>query len=493
MKEKDFLLKIIQQSFASPSAIAVSHQKNQLTYRELIQSALKVANYLKSNVEPPSSSVLDLIAINGDQGVYAYPMILGIWFSGYTYFSFNESWPERQKTQIRSDLPICFELHHDFVAEHISKWDMPFENELNSPQDVYTRIASAYESSSCKYAYLICTSGSTGKGKYIPISFGNLSAFMDHYNDRSLYNINSKDRVLQTYDLSFDVSVFSYLLALTNGACLVIPQATGMKFLGILHELLNNEITVLSSVPSFLMSIKSKLSTMEFPNLRYSFFSGESLFGEEARLWMNACPNAAVYNCYGPTETTIVFTSENLNSLDNQYFTNNRPLPIGDAFQGVDISLEEGELWAEGPQVFDGYYEQEEITFRSSPFNTKDLIERDSNGKFLFRGRSDFQVQLKGHRVEPQAVDVAVAKLGLGKSYTLGLQDQENKMLLVTLIQNVKNGSELFADVLSALKSELPAYHLPEKIISVTEFPLNHNGKVDHQSLLQLAKKVLKV
>lgn len=264
------------------------------------------------------------------------------------------------------------------------------------------------------------------------------------------------------------------------GAKLFLLPEKGIKYLNIAASILKNNITVCSNVPSVAMYLYPRLKEISFPSLRFCFFSGEALYGNWAKAWMKSAFNAQVYNCYGPTETTIVCTTENLNDLPPLYFDSAHPLPLGTAFEEMLLELNEGEICFTGGQVFPKYLDGDlgyRKMIRGKEFYcTGDRGYIDENGKLIFLSRKDDQFQIDGFRVELGTLDSIIRnELNTNvKSFVFALKG--GKKIIVSAIES---GNEISKEMIhDAILKELPGYYCPTVLFNLKEFPRNNNGKL---------------
>ncbi len=434
---------IVSKAKSNPNSIAIEGKDLLATYDELMSVAYGYAN---------SIQVKDSwIAIDVALGWKAYPAILACWMTGNGYVPVNFEFPESRIQEIKSQVN-WLQLIDDSTAHSNSK-----EVEIISVEK----------------AYLLFTSGTTGKPKGVPITHDNLEAFANHYFNHQNIKFNSEDKFLQSYELTFDVSVFCYLMPFLVGGTLVLPEQTNSKQLGLFKAIQDYDVTVTSFVPSIIRLTQEFLPRVQFPKLRYSFFSGEALMGDWAKVWMNSVPNAKVYNCYGPTETVIVCTEELLNELEDVYFNNGLPLPLGQKFEEIEFVIREGQIIYSGKQTFGGYLNREPI----KEYASGDLAHYDENGKLIFDGRKDNQIQWNGFRIELEEIDRVLSQKSNGWVKTIFLA--EVSQLVVFSNQPQERISTLIADL-------FPTYYKPSAVIQLDELPLNVNGKVDIGALREL-------
>jgi acyl-coenzyme A synthetase/AMP-(fatty) acid ligase len=260
-----------------------------------------------------------------------------------------------------------------------------------------------------------------------------------------------------------------------------------------------NKITVLSMVPTILHYISNYFDELHFPDLRYSFFSGDALHHSLAAKWKRCIPNAVVHNFYGPTETTIVCTRYIWNETDSAQEPVNGIVPLGKLFPQMEFLItdercapvgihEKGELCFSGVQVIEKYLnnENEEAFFLHNGkrfYRTGDLVSMNEKRNLVFLGRKDSQVKINGYRIELSEVEETI-RLATG-CRTVACTDADSHGLnyLCAFIES-KNHDE--KEVRGKVAETLPAYMLPKKIIFVDKIPLTINNKTDKAELLQL-------
>lgn len=208
-------------------------------------------------------------------------------------------------------------------------------------------------------AYLLFTSGSTGRPKGVPISHRNVTAFLG-VNQRR-YQLTPADRLTQTFDLTFDLSVFDLFMAWGAGAavCSLQPIELHAPF----RFLEKHCVTVWFSVPSVaaLMTRRRSLRPGVLPTLRWSLFCGEALPRSLAEAWQLAAPHSTIENLYGPTELTIACSAYRWDPMRSPAECVHELVPIGHVYDGLyDLVVDErcrpvapgevGELCVGGPQ-----------------------------------------------------------------------------------------------------------------------------------------------
>lgn len=352
-------------------------------------------------------------------------------------------------------------------------------------------------------AYLLFTSGSTGVPKGVPVSHDNLCAYLDHVVPR--YRFGPDDRMSQTFELTFDLSVHDMMCAWTSGAALV--PFTGAELIAPSGLLRASALTVWFSVPSLgvLMERSRSLKSGIFPRLRVSLFCGEPLTANLATAWQAAAPNSNLENLYGPTEATIAFTGYRWDGAHSLVRCRNGLVPIGVAFGGQRTRIHDsanlvvqgpgrGELLLGGSQVASGYWQDEQQTaekflvFPDCPgvrwYRSGDEVERDSDGVIHFIGRLDHQVKVRGYRIELSEIEAVLrdaAGTDLAVVVPFPVIDHQIKALTAVISQSRVPVERLR----EALKARLPSYMVPAEIRAMDHLPRSLAGKIDRNAIIQ--------
>ncbi|MEU2548571.1 amino acid adenylation domain-containing protein [Streptomyces roseolus] len=345
-------------------------------------------------------------------------------------------------------------------------------------------------------AYLLFTSGSTGVPKGVPVTHGNVRAFLDANQER--YRLTPDDRLTQTFDQTFDLSVFDLFMAWENGArvCSMDP----IELLSPFTYLERNGITVWFSVPSAaaVLRRRGKLLPGTMPTLRWSLFCGEALPRETAEAWQAAAPRSVVENLYGPTELTIACTVHRWDPVTGPASCVHDNVPIGRPYPGLHpLVLGEdgtpvadggtGELCMAGPQTTPGYWRAPDLTAeRYFPYEgrtyyrTGDLV-RLQGDAYVHLGRNDQQVKIGGYRVELGEIEAVLRRAGAVEAVALQWPDDHTVTAVVC-------GDADPAALTAACEAALPPYMTPARIHVLAEMPLNGNGKTDRGALRDLLR-----
>ena len=359
-------------------------------------------------------------------------------------------------------------------------------------------------------AYILFTSGSTGVPKGVPVSHGNVDAYLRHVVQR--YDPGPGARVSQAFDLAFDVSVFDMFVAWGSGATLVVP--TRDEVLAPVRFVSERAITHWCSVPS-VISVARRLRALRpgaMPGLRASLFAGEPLTLQQAEAWQAAAPNGYIENFYGPTETTITCSEYRLPADRTAWpRTPNGTVPIGQVYPRLDRRIigpdgevgAQGELCIRGDQRFAGYLNPSDNRDRFFSFEGGRATPYDGVGPLtdehwyrtgdsvtavgdalLHLGRLDQQIKLNGYRIELGEIESALrGQDGVHDAVVVPIAGKMGEVDLKAMCTGPRVSPERLK---IALLERLPAYMVPRAIIGVPELPLNANGKIDRRVIVDM-------
>ena len=192
-------------------------------------------------------------------------------------------------------------------------------------------------------AYLIFTSGTTGRPKGVPITNENVSSFLTEVSNR--YRFGPDSRAAQTFEFCFDGSVLAMFGCWGGGGTLCVAQRGDV--LGPIKFINAKRLTHWLSVPSLIWFAKRlrALNPGSMPTLLLSSFGGEPLTVEHIDAWTTAAPNTAVINCYGPSECACIVTAYEVPADRSTLVpTSNGSIPIGDVFAHLEHVLLDADL-----------------------------------------------------------------------------------------------------------------------------------------------------
>lgn len=352
--------------------------------------------------------------------------------------------------------------------------------------------------------YALFTSGSTGMPKGAVVSHKSVIAYSQW--SVETFDINSETVFANQTPFYFSMSVTDIYSTLRTGASLVIIPKIYFSFPMKLVELLNEyKVNTIYWVPSAI-SIVANLKLFKYAKPQYLkkvLFAGEVMPTKQLNYWINNLDGDVLFaNLYGPTETTDICTYY----VVNRTLRDDEPLPIGNHCDNCDVFIvkdngeeakpgEEGELYARGSFLADGYYNNPEKTaqaFVQNPLNpyypetvykTGDIVRENELGEIMYITRKDFQIKHMGYRIELGEVETAASSMEKIEECAALYDTDSDKIVLV--YQGKKFDD---VDLIKYLETKLPAYSMPNKYIKLKQMPHNQNGKIDRLHLKSIIK-----
>jgi len=381
------------------------------------------------------------------------------------------------------------------------------------PRCVSSRDVSAFDGASAPpnasiendLAYILYTSGSTGTPKGVMISHANSLAFVDWAVDA--IGVEASDRLSSHAPLHFDLSIFDVFGAMKAGAALaLIPDGTSTFPIRLAEWIEHNRISIWYSVPAILTMLlqRGKLDQRDLSRLRTVIFAGEVFPTPHLRELQSALPGVELVNLYGPTETNVI-TWYRVPPLAADRDDN---IPIGEACANTDLLVVaddgtlvtkpgvQGELYARGPTVAQGYWgdtDKTERAFVSNPFQhafrervyrTGDIVTWAPDGNLLLVGRRDRMVKIRGYRIELDEIEATLYGHADVKEAAVVAVADETQGARIRAFVAISDGVD--GDV-SALRehclSRLPRYMVPETLDLLEQLPKTSTGKIDRTKL----------
>lgn len=345
-------------------------------------------------------------------------------------------------------------------------------------------------------AYVIYTSGTTGEPKGVEIGHRSLLNYVD-WAIREYVPQDRKCAFPLFTSISFDLTLTSIFVPLLSGNKIVVYEDNfGASVLTAIFK--GNSVDVIKLTPSHLrLALANELIVPEgFSTEVTLIVGGESLDFELAKQVDEKFKHRVrIFNEYGPTEATIGCMIYQFDRGGNT-----PSVPIGKAAQNTQLYILDkflhpvpqgvtGELYIAGDCLSSGYLWNESLTsqkFIDNPFvqgkkmyKSGDLVKRPANGELEFIGRNDSQVKINGYRIELAEIEFQLkAQEQIKEAVVLDKRNEHGKKVLYAYFTQ-KGDLVNEALLKSYLTEKLPYYMIPERIIEVSEFILNLNGKVD--------------
>lgn len=480
--QNSLLSRLYQVGQKYPRQIAVVDSQQSYNYQQLITKINFIAEKLTQFIAP-GQHVGILLSRNCDYLAAAF----AVWQAGGVYLPMDEDWPQSRIDEIIKHAHVKLILHAGTNSE-----GMQFIS-FNVPP------AEKIDDSNVP-AYIIHTSGTTGKAKGVVVSHASLLHLVDSH-QKYIYrpkNLVSGNIALNA-SFCFDSSLERMALV-TLGYCVHIVSNEIRKSPNLLIEYIKqHQINNIDLVPSHLQILIDAGLLKESTPLNLVIVGGEAIHKE---LW-ETLANSPIhfYNVYGPTENTI-------NTTFCAITPGNLEPHIGKPFEGVDCLIvdeelkpclpgETGELLIGGKHLALCYYNAREQTEKSFLwmngqrfYRSGDLVKINNQNDLVFLGRLDDQIKVNGHRVELAEVHKYLLELPVINAAALTpFKLNDTQAILASVV--LKDGFEQtsFSELTMQLKKTLPAYMIPAFWQGLKELPLTDNLKTDHKKLLSTWRK----
>lgn len=489
--EKDALLhELIEAVVADRDEdTAVIFGETHMTYGSLNRQANGVArDLIAAGVKPG-----DNVGVLADRSPKMITALLGALKAGATYIPLDPEFPQQRLEMMLEDAAPKALVASSRLVSTLPAGDWKVLD-LDSIEGT-SKAPPATGLSSDSLAYIIYTSGSTGTPKGVEIPHQAAINFLRSMEKEP--GLTSKDRLLAVTTLSFDISLLEMFLPLLAGATVVVAGADDVKDGRRLANLISDEdISVMQATPATWQMLLD--SGWEGNRDLRIFCGGEALNRTLANTLVNSADE--LWNLYGPTETTVWSSVEKIEEGDaaisigtpiantHVYILDANLKPVPQGFTG--------ELWIGGDGLARGYRNQPELTaaafkevtlipeFGSQRiYRTGDLARWNRDGKLECLGRVDFQVKVRGVRMELGDIETQMEAIdGIKQAVVTKREDLPTGEGLVGYF--IAEGPALdAAQIRSQLSQNLPASYIPAYFAALPEFPLTPNKKIDRKQL----------
>lgn len=495
--------RILEVARKHPERTALIIDNESWSYADLVSAAHEIAREFPRKAAGDTQSIT---AVMAQRHVSSYAGILAARLSGHAYVPLNVNHPcQRNATILASSgatRVICGaraagKLQNILAAAVTTIETVPVIACGDRKSDYELALPETWveggdrETSVSDLAYILFTSGSTGNPKGVPIQNSELEAYLAAAGP--LVDPQPEDRFSQTFDLTFDLSVHDLFICWENAATLVVPSEKQLRMPS--SYIVEQGITCWFSVPSlaYQMRLQEDLTPGEYPGLRHSLFCGEALPTLVAREWAQAAPNSVVENWYGPTEATIACSRF---AITDEAIADDT-VPIGKAFSGMELLIQDGELLLAGAQVASGYLNDPEKTAASfvtladgkAAYRTGDRAELGEDGNMRFLGRVDNQVKVRGYRIELGEIESALRQASTGLN-SVALAWPGGAEIATTVVAALETDAADTVGIRNTLRATLPEYMVPSMIFCVPQFPRNASGKMDRKALADVLQRM---
>lgn len=495
MMQSNVINMILQFAINTPERVAVLEGERAYTYGELSSSVNDVARLVYQQGQGEES----VVGIRMNRSYHSICATLGVMKAGAAFLPIDKDIPQERMSQM-CDIANVSLILTDSADEVLDDRFINITNHIATHTEPPDSFFSYKEN---QLSYVIFTSGSTGTPKGVMIEFAGMQ---NHICEKiRILEMDEHSCVAFNASISFDISVWQMFAPLSVGGKIVLFCKDDILYVSsFCRRLIQTHVTLLEVVPTYLALIigESRRSGLRFPDLKALISTGEQLTMTIVKHWFALMGSVPIINAYGPTEASDDITHCVI-SYANQFET----IPIGKAIRNVSLVIEnskgdicangeKGELLVRGVCVGRGYIKNSEETQRffrfdqqlnSRVYRTGDLVSRDSDGNYLFWGRIDTQVKLRGYRVELTEIEHAIERYDDTILQAVALVDEKGEQIKACF--KASNLIELVG-LQDFLRVSLPEYMLPNEIVQLETIPLTVNGKINRVALLHTFGKI---
>lgn len=471
---------------------AVIFQNKPYSYKELHDSSLKVAYFLQKNQIKKG----DRIAVCIDYSFEMVAIMTGIFMYGAVFVPFSKKEPISRLTK------MSYECEAKMIILDKKVEKLPVQALV---EDIFLldkfkleAFPQVYQKADC---YIVFTSGSTGEPKGVISTHLGVVNVLEEWEEKYKFEGN-KIILLHTSSFGHDVFIGNYLKTIATGGVLVLPTEEELCDLNKLTSFIAlNKVNTLDSTPTVINTILDycEKTKVDDSSLKCIILGSDVCPLEiYQKLWERYKDKAKIINSYGVSEATIYSTDFCANTIDDipefgnmpigRPFRNTKIYVLDDEFNDVNLGRE-GELFISGYGLAKGYTSEKltkekflKLENIGNVYRTGDIVKLRFDGQLEFVGRKDFQIKIKGHRIEPFEVEHCLRGIKEINDVVVVVNEVgENDVLVAYYTSKEEIQSE---KIIREIKNVLPEYMMPKFFIRITEIPVSMNGKVDRKSLM---------
>jgi len=481
-----------------PSRIAVKVEDRVLTYGTLNKMANRVAHALRS----ASGTSNEPVAVFGGNDVGTIAAILGVLKAGKIYVPLDSSFSEAWARFILQDTKTKIVLTGSHGPELVKSWLssahilIDFESldagwSEENPEEVVSPDA---------LSQILYTSGTTGQPKGVMENHRNMLHNAMRLGNAS--HISPDDRITLVRPPSSGGGLCNLLLALLSGSAIYPVDLKQVGLAAIADWLQREKITIFHAGAAVFRHFAQQLTAAEkFPDLRLIRVGSGQIFDKDLELFKRHFPNSLLFHILSCTE----INTYRVHFLNKDSQVSAGALPVGYALEDMEVLIldnsgnllgmeEVGEIAVRSAYIFPGYWNNSALTdsaFVGIPdangrriFRTGDLGRLQPDGCLEYLGRKDFQLKIRGHRIQAEEVELALLRMpGISQAVVAAHKDAYGDDRLVAYVTPGTKEIPTISQMRDSLKKWLPDHMVPSKFIVLESLPLNSNGKVNRQEL----------
>ena len=465
-----------------PDAIAVVDAQSSITYQELDRQSDILAVRLK-DLGITEGHFVSIMLPRSKEFIVT---VIAIFKAGGAYVPLDNEMPEdRLHFMLKDSQTTVLLTTRNWLPQTESFKDISVI--LIEDIDWTTPSVAIDDSCPTSLAYMIYTSGSTGEPKGVMVTHEAMMNFIIWL--KNIEELKAGEQCAIHTNFVFDGSLFDLYPPLISGATLhILSSSLRMDLHGMYRYFTEHRIVGLLLTTQMGMMM---MNNYEMP-LRFLMVGGEKLTG------FHIPPSMKLYNCYGPTEFAVCSAFHQVNRLRTY-----KNIPIGRPVPNtISVVVDEkghllprgiaGELCLIGRQMAQGYWNRPELTeesFTDCPFiagekmyHTRDLVRWNDEGELEYLGRMDTQLKIRGYRIELGEIEKKITEFpGVTSAAVIVHQEKKIPYLIGYFTSKEPIDPEMIQDHLRKL---LPEYMTPQFLVHLPAMPMNINGKINRQELI---------
>ena len=485
---------------ATPDVIALTSDEGSMTLSALEARANKLAHFLVAKGTKRES----LIGVHLRRAPRMPTAVLGVLKAGGAYLPLDASLPrERVARLVEQAEPQLVLTERALAATAPRSADLVVLEDVGEDLHALPPTRPGVEVVADQLAYVMFTSGSTGAPKGVMVPHRGVVNYL-MWATRHYFAEHVGGAPVQS-SLGFDLTVTALLAPLLVGQPVHL-LAEGSRGLRSLLELLKRTpVAFVKLTPSHLQLISALIDVGQLRHrIGTLVIGGEALTVNDVQPWLEGAPETRLINEYGPTETVV-------GSANFEVSRTGEPgpgIPLGWPLANLDHvvldgpggrlspPLTPGELHIAGAQVSRGYLNDPRLTadrFVPHPYPTRpgeriyrsgDLCRARSDGNLEFLGRTDQQIKLRGHRIDPAEIEAEILREpDVDEAVVILREDRPGDKRLCAYVVRRAGEVPSSRDLRARLGRRLPSHMVPMHVVAMVRLPLTSNGKLDRPAL----------